>query len=452
MTIHNRISGVWRTLTSFYVKVSGTWRPTTAIYIKDLGVWRSVGSSTPDAPTLTQTNSANGNYTLDTSAFSSPVVPTTHASTDWQITSASDTSFSSPIYQSLSDTSNKLTINLHDKGFTDGYQLIARVRHRAADGGIGFWSTTYPIYTPPSVSFSGVSASHTYTLTSYSGLSATHSSSDYALTTTADTSFSSTAYSLSSQSALSYTNTTLLSSSSNYLVRVRANFNDGRSSPYKISSKTTSSYTYTITYTSNTTMITPFTPTSNGSASVNVYVEVAGGKGNRPSSNQNNGCNSAGRGKRFGMTLTLTGNTGYYAYPSGAAGGANASCSANGGGDAAVFADAASSPGAYLIAGGGGGVRQSCHDCGAPMDGCGGGAGSLYAGGGNCGTCCGCGGSGSVYAGFKRGSGTSRDYAETGYNPSTGETGCAGGDSWSYGSLSVNGWNDGDPYVYISWS
>jgi hypothetical protein len=447
MTIHNRISGVWRTLTSFYVKVSGTWRPTTAIYIKDLGVWRSVGSSTPDAPTLTQTNSANGNYTLDTSAFSSPVVPTTHASTDWQITSASDTSFSSPIYQSLSDTSNKLTINLHDKGFTDGYQLIARVRHRAADGGIGFWSTTYPIYTPPSVSFSGVSASHTYTLTSYSGLSATHSSSDYALTTTADTSFSSTAYSATSQSALSYANTTLLSSSSNYLVKVRANFSDGRSSPYKTSTRTTSSYTYTITYTSNTTMVTPFTPTSNGGASVNVYVEVAGGKGIR---GDRNICNSSGRGKKFGMTLTLTGNTSYYAYPIGVTGGSAASCSANGGGNAAVFAT--TSNGAYLIAGGGGGVRQSCHDCSQPMDGCGGGSGSTGAGSGNCGTCCGCGGNGSTWGGSRLGSGTSQDYAESGYNPSTGEGGCGGGNSWSYGSLSLNDWNDQASYVYISWS
>ena len=447
MTIHNNQSGVWRTITSFYIKVSGIWRSTTGIHIKYSDVWRSVGSSTPDAPTLTQTNSINGNYTLNTSAFNSPIVPTTHASTDWQITSASDTSFSSPIYQSLSDTSNKLTINLHDKGFTDGYQLIARVRHRAADGGIGFWSTTYPIYTPPSVSFSGVSASHTYTLTSYSGLSATHSSSDYALTTTADTSFSSTAYNLSSQSALSYTNTTnLLSSSSSYLVRVRANFNDGRSSPYKISTKTTSSYTYSVTYTSNTTMTTPFTPTSNGGASVNVYVECAGGKGIRGDRQL---CNAAGRGKKFGMTLTLTGNTSYYAYPIGVNGGSWSSCSANGGGNAAVFAT--TSNGAYLIAGGGGGVRQCCHCCDCACDGCGGGAGSTAAGGGNCGTYGVCGGSGSTWGGSRLGSGTSQDYAESGSNPSNGEGGCGGGNSWSYGSLSLNDWNDQASYVYISW-
>jgi len=447
MTIHNKQSGVWRTITSFYIRVSGIWRSTTGIHIKDGGVWRSVGSSTPDAPTLTQTNSSNGNYTLDSSAFSSPTVPTTHASTDWQITSASDTSFSSPIYQSLSDTSNKLTINLHDKGFSDGYQLIARARHRGADGGIGLWSTTYSVYTPPSTSFGSTSSNHTHTVSGYTDLSVTHSSSDYALTTTADTSFSSTAYSATSQSASSYANTTLLSSSSNYLVRVRANFSDGRSSPYKTSTRTTSSYTYTITYTSNTTMVTPFTPTSNGGASVNVYVECAGGKGIR---GDRNICNSSGRGKKFGMTLTLTGNTSYYAYPNGVTGGANASCSANGGGNAAVFAT--TSNGAYLIAGGGGGVRQSCHDCSQPMDGCGGGAGSTSAGGGNCGTCCGCGGSGSTWGGSRLGSGSSTDTAESGYNPSTGEGGCGGGNSWSYGSLSLNDWNDQASYVYISWS
>jgi hypothetical protein len=447
MTIHIKQSGVWRSVTSLYIKVSGIWKSTTGIHIKDAGVWRSVGSSTPDAPTLTQTNSSNGNYTLDTSVFSSSNGTVTHTSTDWQITSTSDTSFSSPIYQSLSDTSNKLTINLHDKGFSDGYQLIARARHKGSDGGIGLWSTTYSVYTPPSTSFSSTSSNHTHTISSYTNLSVTHSNSDYALTTTADTSFSSTAYSATSQSVSSYANTTLLSSNSNYLVRVRANFNNGRSSPYKISTRTTSSYTYTITYTSNTTMVTPFTPTSNGGASVNVYVEVAGGKGIR---GDRNICNSSGRGKKFGMTLTLTGNTSYYAYPIGVTGGSPASCSANGGGNAAVFAT--TSNGAYLIAGGGGGVRQSCHDCSAPMDGCGGGSGSTGAGSGNCGTCCGCGGNGSTWGGSRLGSGTSQDYAESGYNPSTGEDGCGGGNSWSYGSLSLNDWNDQSSYVYISWS
>lgn len=448
MTLHNKHSGVWRSITSLYIKVSSTWRLATGLHIKHAGVWRSILSSVPNAPTLTQTNSSNGNYTLDTSAFNSPSVVTTHTSTDWQITSVADTSFSTPIYQSLSDTSNKLSINLHDKGFSDGYQLIARARHRGADGGIGLWSTTYSVYTTPSTSFSSTSSNHTHTISSYTNLSVAHSSSDYALTTTADTSFSSTAYNLSSQSALSYTNTTnLLSSSSSYLVRVRANFNDGRSSPYKISTRTTSSYTYTITYTSNTTMITPFTPTSNGGASVNVYVECAGGKGIRGSSNI---CNSSGRGKKFGMTLTLTGNTSYYAYPIGVTGGSPASCSANGGGNAAVFATTSNQ--AYLIAGGGGGVRQSCHDCSQPMDGCGGGSGSTAAGSGNCGTCCGCGGNGSTWGGSRLGSGSSQDYAESGYNPSTGEGGCGGGNSWSYGSLSLNDWNDQASYVYISWS
>lgn len=448
MTIHNKQSGVWRTITSLYVKASGIWRLATGVHIKDAGVWRSVGSSTPAAPTLTQTNSSNGNYTLDTTAFSS-TIPTTHSSTDWQVSYASDTSFSSPIYQSLSDTTNKLSINLHDKSLPDGYQLIARARHRGADGGIGLWSTTYSVYTPPATSFSSSSSDHTHTVTSYTDLSVSHSSSDYALTTTSDTSFASTAYSVTSQTAGSYTNTKLLSSSSNYLVRIRANFSDGRSSPYKVATRTTSSYTYTITYTSNTTMVTPFTPTSNGSATVNVYVECAGGKGNRPSSNRNNGCNAAGRGKKFGMTLSLTGNTSYYAYPNGVGGGANASCSANGGGDAAVFATTSNQ--AYLIAGGGGGVRQSCHDCSQYLDGCGGGAGSTSAGGGNCGTCCGCGGSGSTWGGSRLGSGTSTDTAESGVSVA-GEGGCGGGNSWSFGSLSLNNWNNGDPYVYISWS
>lgn len=406
------------------------------------------GSKGPDAPTLTQTNSANGDYTLSTSAYS--FIPSAHSSTDWEITLATDTSFSSPIYQSLLDTSNKTSISLQDKSLPDGNQLIARARHIATNGARGEWSTSYIVYTPPSTSFSSTSIDHTHTVSSYTNLTATHNSSDYALTTTADTSFASTAYSQTSQSASSYTNTKLLQSSSNYLVRVRANFSDGRSSPYKISTRTTSSYTYTITYTSNTTITTPFTATSNGSASINVYVECAGGKGNRPSSNRNPGCNSSGRGKKFGMTLSLTGNTQYYAYPNGVAGGNNASCSANGGGNAAVFAT--TSNGAYLIAGGGGGVRQSCHDCSQPLDGCGGGAGSTSAGGGNCGTCCGCGTAGSTWGGSRLGSGSSTDTAETGYNPSSGETGCGGGNSWSFGSLSLNSWNNGDPYVYISWS
>lgn len=408
------------------------------------------GGLVPNAPSLSQANETNGNYTLSTSAYSFPSDPSaTHAATDWEVSYISDINFTTPIYQSLNNSTNKLLINLQDKGLPDGYQLISRARHRSSNGDLGEWSISYVIYTPPSITFSSTSTNHTFT-TTYVDLSVAHNGSDYALTTTSDTSFTSPAYNLTSQSATSYTNTKLLKSSSNYLGRVRANFNDGRSSPYKISTVTTSSYTYTITYTSNSTMVTPYTPTSNGSASINVYVECAGGKGNRPSSNRNPGCNTSGRGKKFGMTLSLTGNTSYYAYPNGVAGGENASCSANGGGDAAVFATTANA--AYLIAGGGGGVRQSCHDCAQPLDGCGGGAGSTSAGGGNCGTCCGCGGNGSTWGGTRLGSGTSTNVAETGYNSSIPETGCGGGNSWSFGSLSLNDWNNGDPYVYISWS
>lgn len=400
----------------------------------------------PETPSLEQVNSTNGDYSLSASSYSGPLA-TTHASTDWQIAYSTDTSFSSPIYESLSDTSNKTSLILQDKSLPDGYQLIARARYTASNGTKSNWAANYIVYTPPSTSFSSTSTDHTYAVSSYTDLTNTHSSSDYSLTTTADTSFSSTAYTDTSKPALSYTSTKLLQSSSNYLVRVRSNFSDGRSSPYKISTETTSSYSYSITYTSNTTITTPFTATSNGSASINVYVECAGGKGNRGS--RNSGCNSAGRGKIFGMTLSLTGNTNYYAYPNGVAGGSNASCSANGGGNAAVFAT--TSNGAYLIAGGGGGVRQACHTCRDPLDGCGGGAGSTSAGGGNCGTCCGCGGTGSTWGGSRLGSGTSTDTAETGFNPTSNETGCAGGNSWSFGTLTLNDWNNAREYVYISW-
>jgi len=438
MTIHIKLGGTWRQIVTTHIKVSGIWRQLIGSYVKQSSVWRNVNASTPSTPTLSQVNNSDGTYSISGGSFSAPGFSVTHSSTDWQITSSSDTGFSSPIYQSLNNTSNLTSINLHDKGFSDGNRLIARVRYRSNDTGTSSWSSSFTVYTPPSVSFSGPAYnSHSYTIASYSGLSASHSSSDYLLTSNNDTSFSSPGYNVTAQSATSYSSSDQLKGNSTYRIRVRANFSDGRSSPYKVQSASTGNYTRTVTYTSNTTITTPISPDTGG---VTVYVEVAGGRGG-------GSCNSAGRGRIFGMNLTLSGNTNYYAYPYGVNGGGGAACG-GGGGAAAVFATTSNQ--AYLIGGGGGGTLQCCHCCNCTCDGCGGGAGSTSAGGGACGSCCGCGSGGSTWGGSRLGGGAT-DGGETGINNQIGSNPCGGGNSHAYGSLSVNSLNNGSPYVVVTW-
>lgn len=437
MPIHNKIGGTWRQIVTSHLKVSEVWRQLIGFYVKQSSVWRNVGTlSTPSTPSLSQTNNSDGTYSISGGAFSSPGFSVTHSSTDWQITTSSDTSFSSPVYQSLNNSSNLTSINLHDKSLSSSTRLIARVRYRSNDTGTSSWSSSFTVYTPPTVSFSGSAYnSHSYTITSYSGLSASHSNSDYLLTANDDTYFSSPAYNATSQSPTSYSRSDLLKGNSTYKIRVRANFNDGRSSPYNIQSVSTGNYTFSATYTSNTTITTPFSPNANGS--ITVYVQVAGGRGG-------GSCNSSGRGRIFGMNLPLSGNTNYYAYPNGVSGGGGAACG-GAGGAAAVFATTSNQ--AYLIGGGGGGTLQCCHCCGCTCDGCGGGGGSTSAGSGACGSCCGCGSSGSTWGSSRLGGG-STDSGETGAG---GGGGCAGGNSHAYGSLSVNSLNDGGPYVYVLW-
>lgn len=439
MSIHSRISGIWREIKEVHVNVSGTWRRILSTQVRHLGAWRDVGGvSTPGTPTLsTQTNNTDGTYSISASSFDTGGFAVSHTSTDWQLTSTSDTSFTSPIYQSLTDTTNLTSIRLDNKSLPSNRALLARVRYRANDTGVSAWSSSFVVYTAPSLTFTGTSAtSQTYAISSYSGNSASHTSSDYALTKTSDTSFASALFNVTGQSATSYTRNNTLKGSSTYRVRVRANFNDGRNSPYTITNVTTGSYQFTATYTSNTTITTPYGPDSSGTV---VYVEVGGGRGG-------GSCQSAGRGRIFGMNLPLSDNTNYYAYPSGVSGGRGASCGGRGG-NAAVFATTSNQ--AYLIGGGGGGVRQCCHCCNCACDGCGGGAGATSGGNGACGTCCGCGAAGGTWGGSRLGGGSTSS-GERGNNPSCCSD-CNGGNSHAYGTLSTNSLNSGGPYVYIRW-
>jgi hypothetical protein len=433
MPVHVKIANVWRQIVNSYVRVTGSWRES-QVLIKRSGVWSNTTPTPPNTTSLTQNNSADGTYTLTTAAYSTAGAGT-HLNTDWQIAETSDTGFATPVYQSLTDTSNLTSITLSDKGLTDGKQYIARARHRSNTGSTASWSASYAVFTPPAVSFSGSAYnSHSYTTTAYSGLSGfTHNNSDYALTRTTDTSFTGTAYSVTAQAATSYTNTTNLVGSSSYRIRMIANFSGSRTSPAKIATVTTGAYTYNVTYTSNTTWTSPYGPSS----AVNIYVEVAGGRGG-------GSCQSGGRGRVFGMTLPLTSNTNYYAYPGGVGGGGGAACG-GGGGAAAVFATTSNQ--AYLIGGGGGGVRQCCHCCNCACDGCGGGGGATSGGNGVCGTCCGCGSGGGTWGGTRLGSGVT-DSGEIGINASCCSD-CNGGNSHAYGTLSTNSLNTGGPYVNI---
>jgi hypothetical protein len=438
MSIHVKLGGVWRNILYTYSKSGGVWRRLLAKHVKQAVTWRNaITLSTPAAPVLSQINNSDGTYSLSGGSFNNGSAPYPHLNTDWQITTSSDTGFSSPVYSSLENSSNKTSINLHDKGLSSSSRLIARARYKADDGGVSEWSATYTVYTPPSVTFNSTAYnSHSYSITSYSGLSATHSNSDYLLTANNDTSFSSPGYSVTSQSATSYSRSDQLKGNSTYRIRVRANFSDGRSSPYLNTTVSTGNYIREVTYTSNTTITTPIPDTTSG---VTVYVEVAGGRGG-------GSCQNAGRGRVFGMNLTLSGNTNYYAYPNGVSGGGGAACG-GAGGSAAVFATTTNQ--AYLIGGGGGGVLQCCHCCNCNCDGCGGGAGSTSSGGGACGSCCGCGSNGSTWGGSRLGGG-STDGAESGNNNQC-CGGCGGGNSHAYGSLSTNTLNNGGPYVYIRW-
>jgi len=435
MPVHLKVGGIWKQISATWIKISSVWRSST-MWMKVSGTWRLAALTTPATPTLLQTNNADGTYSISTGSYSVTNGSGVHGSTDWQLAETSDTTFSSPVYSSLSDSTNKTSINLHDKSLPDGKQYIMRARWIASDGGTGNWSTSYNVFTPPNFSFTGSSYnSHSFSVTAYSGLSGfTHNTCDYALSRTSDTSFSSTAYSVTAQNASSYSASTNLVGNSNYYGRVKANFSGSRDSPYKVKTVTTGSYTFTATYTSNSTFTAPYGPSA---ASVSIYVECGG-------SRAGGSCNTDGYGAKVGGNVELSHLTSYYAYPANIGGGGGCACG-GGGGSGSVFTTTGSA--AIVIAGGGGSVRQCCHCCGCDCDGCGGGGG--LAGGYNINGSYGCGsGAGGSWGGSV--SGTNQVSTRGNFGAGGGSP-CQGGSNFINVTPTTNTYHTGSAYVYVSY-
>jgi hypothetical protein len=132
------------------VTVSGT----ATVGTRDVSVTTPVGNDTlsasftinsvsPNKPTnSTPANEATGislTATLQSSAFSDTDPGDTHAASQWQITSTS-ADYSSPVYDSGIDTSNKTSITIPSATLSNNAVYYWRVRHKDSYGNWSDWS------------------------------------------------------------------------------------------------------------------------------------------------------------------------------------------------------------------------------------------------------------------------------------------------------------------------
>ena len=118
------------------------------------GAFKKVYAPTITSPTASQFLNTR-TPTITSSAFSKYGI-ITHASTDWQVSDASD--FNTIRYQSLTDTVNKTSIVSSDLG---GGTRYVRVRHRANTGAVSDWSAVVAFTSPWATGGTGVLVSTT---------------------------------------------------------------------------------------------------------------------------------------------------------------------------------------------------------------------------------------------------------------------------------------------------
>lgn len=99
-----------------------------------------VTSAAPNQPTIYAGTITSTTWNLSSSVFSDPDQGDTHLNSDWQVTTAADTGFASPVWQSLADASNKTAVQA--TGLTGSTAYIARVRHRDGQGNVSAYSST----------------------------------------------------------------------------------------------------------------------------------------------------------------------------------------------------------------------------------------------------------------------------------------------------------------------
>ena len=94
----------------------------------------------PNQPTLTGGTIGETNWSLSSSAFSDPDTGDTHLNSDWQVTTAADTAFTSPVWERLASTTSKTSAAA--TGLTGSTSYIARVRYRDNHGTVSEYSST----------------------------------------------------------------------------------------------------------------------------------------------------------------------------------------------------------------------------------------------------------------------------------------------------------------------
>ena len=202
----------------------------------------TAAATQPDTPTVSLVDAAQDLVTIATSAYSHPdgqsspgVWRITHATTQWQLTTSGDTTFSSPLYD-VDDGVDLVQTTI--VGLSAGTTYLVRARHRGDDGIFSAWSSTTQVVTDadpadspntPTVSTSAVSAfSWSGTTNAYSHPSATaHLSTDWQVST--NSGFTAIVHqSLFDETNLeSYATNAVLSPSTAYWVRARWRDVDG---------------------------------------------------------------------------------------------------------------------------------------------------------------------------------------------------------------------------------
>lgn len=99
----------------------------------------TTGNVAPNQPTISAGTPTSSGVTLTGSAFSDSDVGDTHAASQWQVTTAADTNYLSPVISTGDDATNKTSYAA--SGLTASTSYIARVRYKDSAGNYSSYSS-----------------------------------------------------------------------------------------------------------------------------------------------------------------------------------------------------------------------------------------------------------------------------------------------------------------------